>query len=208
MSSLMLIVVVGCALTSVQLAVGIAIGICLRGGIRQAATCDQDDLQQAGRIAQRLQALTNEVYESVGTHRVQLDRASDALDFNNRPAPEFFTEYVTKVVKDVIRANQGLQSKLQAAEAQLAKQTNEIAVHISRSRTDPLTGLPNRREFSDRMEERMAAWERRDEIFSLLMLDIDHFKRVNDTYGHSTGDMILTMVGLASKCVASRRCYG
>ena len=61
--------------------------------------------------------------------------------------------------------------------------------------TDPLTGLANRRYGT----ERMTRWLDRDEPAGVLMLDIDHFKRVNDAYGHQAGDAIL---------VARRRAAG
>ena len=58
--------------------------------------------------------------------------------------------------------------------------------------TDPLTGLPNRRHFIGRLEEELARMRRReDHSAALLMLDLDHFKRVNDSLGHAAGDAVL-----------------
>jgi diguanylate cyclase (GGDEF)-like protein len=57
--------------------------------------------------------------------------------------------------------------------------------------TDPLTGLKNRRAFDAALEERNAAFRERAEGCALLMLDIDHFKDVNDAYGHQIGDKLL-----------------
>lgn len=62
---------------------------------------------------------------------------------------------------------------------------------ILESETDPLTGVANRRGF-DRAAARMIAdAERTDEPLALVMFDLDHFKRVNDTYGHATGDAVI-----------------
>ncbi len=58
--------------------------------------------------------------------------------------------------------------------------------------TDPLTGLGNRRATSGQINSRLSRWRRRQEPFALLMADIDHFKRINDTYGHEAGDQVLT----------------
>jgi len=57
--------------------------------------------------------------------------------------------------------------------------------------TDPLTGLYNRRYFTERLNETFNNIGREEVIVHLLMFDLDHFKNVNDTYGHQTGDMVL-----------------
>jgi len=57
--------------------------------------------------------------------------------------------------------------------------------------TDTLTGLLNRRAFMERMEQEMSRAQREKKPLSLIFADIDHFKRVNDTYGHQVGDLVL-----------------
>jgi two-component system cell cycle response regulator len=59
------------------------------------------------------------------------------------------------------------------------------------SRTDSLTGLANRRQLVERLGEMGSASRRHDRLLGVLMLDIDHFKRVNDTAGHDAGDCVL-----------------
>lgn len=59
---------------------------------------------------------------------------------------------------------------------------------------DPLTGLPNRRLFNDRLASTLSRASENQQLFSLLYLDIDHFKLVNDTFGHATGDQLLIEV--------------
>ncbi|MGQ9510861.1 MAG: GGDEF domain-containing protein [Thermaceae bacterium] len=60
--------------------------------------------------------------------------------------------------------------------------------------TDPLTGLPNRRAFEMALEKEVARVERGAPPFSLILLDLDHFKALNDTYGHAYGDEALKRV--------------
>jgi diguanylate cyclase (GGDEF)-like protein len=57
--------------------------------------------------------------------------------------------------------------------------------------TDPLTGAGNRRRGQDALKAALAQAERRGQSSSLLLLDLDHFKRVNDGYGHAAGDLVL-----------------
>jgi len=60
--------------------------------------------------------------------------------------------------------------------------------------SDPLTGLPNRRALDERLEEEVLAARRSSYSFAVIMMDLDGFKEVNDTYGHSTGDNVLHTV--------------
>ncbi len=62
------------------------------------------------------------------------------------------------------------------------------------SRTDGLTGLYRRGYFNERLKEEELRAKRSNGRFSILMMDIDHFKKVNDTYGHQAGDMVLKTV--------------
>ena len=60
--------------------------------------------------------------------------------------------------------------------------------------SDTLTGLPNRRALDERLEEEVAAARRNNYSFAVIMMDLDGFKAVNDTYGHSAGDDVLRLV--------------
>jgi diguanylate cyclase (GGDEF)-like protein len=73
-------------------------------------------------------------------------------------------------------------------------QTLEFEEVEEEARTDRLTGLPNRHYFIKRLEEEMERVKRYDQDLSLCILDLDHFKEINDTYGHLTGDKVLKVV--------------
>ncbi|NMA98980.1 MAG: GGDEF domain-containing protein [Phyllobacteriaceae bacterium] len=62
------------------------------------------------------------------------------------------------------------------------------------AQTDMLTGLPNRRAITDRARDILRTADRRNEPVGVIMLDIDHFKRINDNFGHDMGDMVLQLV--------------
>lgn len=59
------------------------------------------------------------------------------------------------------------------------------------AKKDPLTGLSNRREMLDMIQQEMYRYERNRREFAFIMVDIDHFKRINDTWGHDGGDAII-----------------
>ena len=60
--------------------------------------------------------------------------------------------------------------------------------------TDPLTGLTNRRTFTERFNAELARYGRTHSPFSIILADIDHFKSINDTYGHNIGDKVLRSI--------------
>jgi len=70
------------------------------------------------------------------------------------------------------------------------QQLNYIATH------DPLTGLPNRILFMDRLKMALAQAKRNGQKLAAMMLDLDHFKNVNDTLGHMVGDQLLKEISL------------
>ncbi len=76
-----------------------------------------------------------------------------------------------------------------------AFQTMSLQNELSRlAKTDGLTGLYNHRMFQERLSEEILRAERYKRTVFLLMIDIDHFKNINDTYGHQAGDMVLKNV--------------
>jgi diguanylate cyclase (GGDEF)-like protein len=78
---------------------------------------------------------------------------------------------------------------------ELSRKNRELGEAKSRieaiSRTDSLTGLANRRFFMERLQESISLADRHEQELCLLMADLDHFKRINDTHGHDTGDRVL-----------------
>jgi diguanylate cyclase (GGDEF)-like protein len=77
--------------------------------------------------------------------------------------------------------------------AQLAAERQRLATEAS---TDGLTGLANRRHLDEYLEEHFRIASRYGTPLSVMMVDIDHFKRVNDEYGHDVGDQVLREVAL------------
>lgn len=106
------------------------------------------------------------------------------------------------LLAEMVNATAAMIEKTERLEAQLAMSGQEIAtlrrdleMARSESRTDPLTGLPNRKAFNAYLDAQAtrAAADRRS--LCLVFCDIDHFKRFNDTWGHRLGDEVLRLVG-------------
>ncbi len=84
-----------------------------------------------------------------------------------------------------------IQQQLASAQAQNERLSQELQHARTLSLTDELTGLPNRRGFLQRVEEEIGRVQRHPSPLTLAILDIDHFKQINDRYGHAIGDAVL-----------------
>ncbi len=93
-----------------------------------------------------------------------------------------------------MQSNKALQGRLEAAEKQLEKQTKQIQEYLSEARTDGLTGLNNRRAFDKKLDEMFVQLRRGGRSFCVMLVDIDHFKHINDRHGHPAGDAVLKQV--------------
>ncbi|SIT72096.1 sensor domain-containing diguanylate cyclase [Edaphobacillus lindanitolerans] len=104
------------------------------------------------------------------------------------------------------REAERIQKKTEAANQQLMHLVDEIERKQSEliglnqrfrklATTDPLTGLSNRRAFEEALDDLLEHRQKEGTSAALIMVDIDRFKKVNDTYGHDTGDEVLKSVG-------------
>lgn len=107
------------------------------------------------------------------------------------------SDYVTKPFdQGELVARVKVQLKLKLLQDEL-KRSNEMLKELSN--TDPLTQLFNRRYMMEVLEREIHRTARKGSPISMLLMDIDHFKKVNDTYGHQLGDVVLVNVANISK---------
>ena len=99
-----------------------------------------------------------------------------------------------------------LQEELAFDREQMVRFSNELSIANKRLQqqalTDALTDLPNRRFAMERLEQEWALTQRGERALSCMMLDIDHFKKINDTFGHQLGDEALKQVADALRKTA------
>lgn len=116
-------------------------------------------------------------------------------DINDKKAKEAAElKYIQATQEINLQLEKKVAERTQALEA-LQKETELLA------RTDPLTQLSNRRDFYDKTQHELNRCKRLDGPASLMMLDIDHFKLVNDTYGHLSGDKVLKVLSQVLRSV-------
>ncbi|HJQ78897.1 MAG TPA: diguanylate cyclase [Lacipirellulaceae bacterium] len=156
--------------------------------------------EEARRVAERTLMATSRVADlakgvmsDVGDHAAKMKAISAELAGVNREDGAA-NEAVLTAMDQILAANDNLQQRLEKAEKQLEAQAAEIKAYESEARTDSLTGLSNRRAFDDELKRRINEWDRKQTPLTLIILDIDHFKKFNDTHGHQVGDEVLRTV--------------
>jgi diguanylate cyclase len=105
---------------------------------------------------------------------------------------------VTVLSAETARAaerNRALEHQLASSVARISKLRQDLFEAKQDATTDGLTGLCNRKAFDARLRRAIGRAKADHEALCLVLLDIDHFKRFNDTYGHRTGDLVLRLVG-------------
>jgi len=124
-----------------------------------------------------------------------LSAASGELDSGKSPAA------MGKMIERLIGATHAMEKRAKTLEQELQRssdQVTELKTQLDtvrkESRTDPLTGIANRKTFDLELAAAIKDAAASGDGVALLMCDIDHFKRFNDTWGHQTGDQVLRLV--------------
>jgi diguanylate cyclase len=159
----------------------------LSGEILNAGKTLSKELDSVSRAVQSARE-TSELYGQ------QLATASQSLEGQDGEA-------VRAMVQNLSSATQKVREENQVLESQLADTTDELGrlrEHLEQVRrdamTDALTMLSNRKAFDESLESACAAADDKGEVLTLAVVDIDHFKTFNDTWGHQTGDQVIRYV--------------
>lgn len=114
------------------------------------------------------------------------------LNFSSpRPRPRAFSE----IEEELLRLIAGAVERVIAHEVEIERMRDERDRMADRAMTDPLTGLPNRAGLDRHFQRLLGARAEGAPPFSLAVLDVDHFKTINDTHGHDVGDRVLVWLG-------------
>ncbi len=101
--------------------------------------------------------------------------------------------------KDVRSTNQTLEARLRETRGEIETLRETLEAVRMESLTDPLTGIANRKHFEEMLVKTLDQALVERSPLALVVIDIDHFKRFNDTYGHLTGDQVLRLVGMTMR---------
>ncbi|QDU28205.1 Response regulator PleD [Anatilimnocola aggregata] len=146
--------------------------------------------QAAKETLGKLRELAGRVAQQVDEHSHKVEEISDELASLDKPDEQD----VLLTVNKLIDVNEHMKQQLQAAEDRLKSQARQIESHAVEARTDPLTQVANRRALEDELRRGVDDYQQRGRPLSVMIIDVDHFKKFNDTHGHQAGDEILRSV--------------
>jgi diguanylate cyclase len=137
--------------------------------------------------------------KKLNTYLCQLDSAKELSE-------------IRQIVKDIIKDTTTMEESSRTLQQQLKKATaeaQELKQNLEKSERemliDILTGVCNRKAFDKKINEFYDRFKKKNDFFSVIMLDIDLFKKLNDSYGHRIGDEVLALVGARLKeCVKGK----
>jgi diguanylate cyclase len=137
---------------------------------------------------------------TASTYSASLNNVTNELiGAKDRDGLRQIVESLVATANEMKQNNEALEQRLSASKEEINQLQEHLAVVRTESLTDPLTGLSNRKHFDERLAGAIDEAGERSEALSLVMVDIDHFKAFNDTWGHLTGDQVLRLVAMSLK---------
>ena len=146
---------------------------------------DQVVRDQVDGISQKIDSSADldELKDSISNH---LDSIYQAVDQHDSDGQQFENEKQEEV--------KALQERINAMEQETAYIRKRLKEERGKALRDSLTNLPNREAYDERFELELERWKRYQKPTTLVVADIDFFKRINDNYGHLSGDKVLQII--------------
>ena len=180
----------------VSLGLGATVGRIL--ALRSENSRLAQDRAKTLKALQKLVDSTEQLTSDVGQHNTDLATVGqDVCDVSVGEAFEEVQAQLLGHIAEAIQANRRLEDDLVVTRYHLEVQAQELDRTRVEARTDQLSGVANRKAFDESLQFVISKFKRTGEEFTLVLADVDHFKRINDTHGHQSGDRVVNMLGSA-----------
>jgi len=145
--------------------------------------------QNIFRVTLSTNNLASDYSDKMEEYSNKLHDANDLTQMRN------FIEDIIKDTNNMAESSRQLNQELEEATSQIQTLSKQLEETEREVLLDALTGLNNRKAFDRKMNDLHEKFDKNEGFFSVIMLDIDYFKKFNDQYGHQVGDEVLRIVG-------------
>jgi diguanylate cyclase (GGDEF)-like protein len=173
--------------------IGYLVGRNKRAGADIVAQQSRRELRRAQTVAKELERIAHMIRRHLTKHQASLHRFQEKVRKLKGNQREAAWQDLCQEAEEMLRPTLHLATQIAEAYDQIRQQGAHLMT-FTELRTDPLTGICNRRAFDDALKTQFALMNRYDAPFSLAIFDIDHFKQINDEHGHLRGDRMLQQV--------------
>jgi diguanylate cyclase len=160
---------------------------------------DKVGTQIAGEIEQVMAMIDVSIGTADNYSKSLAGASEDMANDNDREQIRMIVESLVSATREVETKNHVMQQRLKDSRLEIRELQENLEVVRTESLTDPLTTLSNRKFFDGAIERLVKHAEESHEPLTVILTDIDHFKKFNDTYGHLTGDQVLRLVAVSMK---------
>lgn len=165
----------------------------IAGGIHENAMLKAsekvaDTIEDVKKIVASMQDSTSEFGDNLSGVNDQLAAAKTMDDVAG------IVKTMMAQTASITARNKELETQIERSSTAIRGMQGEIEAVRREALTDGLTGLANRKHFDRKIDDALVTFNSTGKIFSLLVMDIDHFKSFNDTYGHQVGDRVLKLL--------------
>ena len=170
---------------------------------------DGVQIQQKGmvkklvKIADAIEQKLSEVINAIDSHNSSIDNHKEEIAHEQEEIEDESIRSTLKKILDELevlkRENELLTLELRKYHADVIRLQGELMTARTEAEIDFLTGLVNRRRFERALLEMINDYQTRGYPFSLILIDLDNFKNINDKYGHPAGDQVLKEIALILK---------
>ncbi len=164
-----------------------------RVGMEEADQQARRELKRAQAVAKELEKIAELVRRHLATHHASVVRFKNKMVSLGGTQNESAWQELCKESEGMLKPTLKLAAQLANAYDEIRQQSNHLMT-FTEVRTDPLTGVSNRRALDETLISMFAMMNRYELPFSIVIVDIDHFKKINDEQGHLYGDSILKSV--------------
>lgn len=141
----------------------------------------------------RAQSYISKTAEIIDQSHSSVKTFGDSLELVE--LPQGLAGQIVELTKTMIVKSRRFESKLKRMDSEIGELRTRLDDARKDAMQDPLTGLPNRRAFLEKLNDAISGVAENDQTVCVAYCDIDHFKAINDSYGHEVGDRVIQFIG-------------